>query len=154
MKKKRGRIIALLLALALMLTPGASIAPGQPGGRARAEEAGYQELNQRQIVEAMGAGWNVGNQMEANGGGTPVEDAWTGTKITERLIRTVKREGFKTIRIPVSYLSKIGDAPDYAIDSTWLDRIQEIVDWAVKYPYDGAEVLCGEAQPLPRHGAG
>lgn len=67
-------------------------------------------------MEAMGAGWNLGNQLEANDGqGNPTEDGWTGVKVTERLIRTVQRKGFRTIRIPISYLNTIGEGPDYAI---------------------------------------
>lgn len=131
--KRSGRIIALLLAVALVVSLGPGTAPGQRGGRAKAEEAGFQDLNQQEIVEAMGAGWNLGNQLEANSNGTPVEDAWTGVKVTERMIRTVKTSGFKSIRIPVSYLSKIGAAPGYTIDETWLSRVQEVVDWAIKY---------------------
>ncbi len=133
MKKKSGTILALLLAIALVLTSGWEIAPGQPGGRASAEETGFQNLNQQEIVEAMGAGWNLGNQLEANSNGTPAEDAWSGVKVTERMIRTVKTSGFKSIRIPVSYLSKIGASPNYTINKAWLDRVQEVVDWAIKY---------------------
>lgn len=133
--RKHNKITALLLALALAVTPGAAGIPGQEGGRVSAEENAttFQNLNQEEIVEAMGAGWNLGNQLEANMNGIPQEDAWTGVKITERLIRTVKTKGFKSIRIPVSYLSKIGAAPNYTINKTWLNRVQEVVDWAIKY---------------------
>lgn len=133
--RKHKKITALLLALALAVTPGAAGIPGQEGSRVRAEEdtTTFKNLNQEEIVEAMGAGWNLGNQLEANMNGTPQEDAWTGVKITERLVRTVKTKGFNTIRIPVSYLSKIGAAPNYTINKTWLNRVQEVVDWAIKY---------------------
>ncbi len=40
-------------------------------------------------------------------------------------------QGFKSIRVPVSYLSKIGSAPNYTIDSSWLDRIQQVVDMCI-----------------------
>jgi endoglucanase len=42
----------------------------------------------------------------------------------------VKAAGFKTIRIPVSYLKDIGPGPDYTIDSSWLSRVQQVVDYA------------------------
>ena len=50
-------------------------------------------------------GWNLGNQLEANSGGTPSETAWGNPVITEKLIKQVKAQGFKSVRIPVSYLS-------------------------------------------------
>lgn len=76
-------------------------------------------------------GWNLGNQLEANSGGTPSETAWGNPVITEKLIKQVKAQGFKSIRIPVSYLSKIGAGPNYTIDSKWLDRVQEVVDMCI-----------------------
>ena len=42
----------------------------------------------------------------------------------------MKAAGFKTIRIPVSYLKDIGPGPDYTIDSSWLSRVQQVVDYA------------------------
>ncbi len=90
----------------------------------------FTQLNASQIVSAMGAGWNLGNQLEANSNGTPSETAWSNPTVTKALIQAVKTAGFNTIRIPVSYLSKIGSAPDYTIDPTWLARIKEVVDYA------------------------
>ena len=104
-------------------------------------------------------GWNLGNQLEANSGGTPSETAWGNPTITEKLIKEVKAQGFKSIRIPVSYLSKIGDGPDYTIDSAWLDRVQEVVDMCIDnglyaiinvhgdgyYTVKGGWLLCGES---------
>lgn len=103
-------------------------------------------------------GWNLGNQLEANSGGTPSETAWGNPTITEKLIKQVKAQGFKSIRIPVSYLSKIGAGPNYTIDSKWLDRVQEVVDMCIDnglyaiinvhgdgyYTVKGGWLLCGE----------
>ena len=79
----------------------------------------------------MGAGWNLGNQLESAIGGTPHETNWGNPVITENLVKAVKNQGFKSIRVPVSYLSKIGSAPNYTIDSSWLDRIQQVVDMCI-----------------------
>lgn len=93
--------------------------------------ASFKDLSQSEIVADMGAGWNLGNQLEANLNGTPSETAWGNPVISENLIRAVKNAGFSTIRIPVSYLSKIGSAPSYTIDSAWLDRVQQVVDMCI-----------------------
>lgn len=92
----------------------------------------WKELDQADITAAMGMGWNLGNQLEASNNGTPSETAWGNPKITEGLIKAIKAQGFNTVRIPVSYLSKIGSAPDYTIDEKWLDRIQQVVDYVVE----------------------
>ena len=118
----------------------------------------WTELDQTQITEAMGLGWNLGNQLEASSGGLPSETCWGNPEITKELIDTIKAQGFKTVRIPVSYLDMIGDGPDYKIDTDWLDRVQEVVDYVVDndmfaivnmhgdgyYTVDHSWLLCAE----------
>lgn len=91
----------------------------------------YTDLDQTAIVEAMRPGWNLGNQLEAVIDGLPKETNWGNPIITEELIIAVKEAGFKSIRIPVSYFSYIGEGPDYKIDEAWLDRIEEVVGYCV-----------------------
>lgn len=81
------------------------------------------------IAADMGAGWNLGNQLEANAGGTPSETAWSNPVVTQELISAVADAGFKSIRVPVSYLSMIDDANGYAVDTAWLDRVEEVVQY-------------------------
>ncbi|MCY1143655.1 cellulase family glycosylhydrolase [Actinoplanes sp. Pm04-4] len=90
------------------------------------------QLTAPQLVADMGAGWNLGNQLEASNNGIPSETAWGNPVITQALINRVKASGFRTIRIPVSYLGNIGSGPDYTITAAWLNRIEEVV----KYAYD------------------
>lgn len=118
----------------------------------------WTELDQTQITEAMGLGWNLGNQLEASSGGLPSETCWGNPEVTKELIDTIKAQGFKTVRIPVSYLDMIGDGPDYKIDTDWLDRVQEVVDYVVDndmfaivnmhgdgyYTVDHSWLLCAE----------
>src|SRR5919107_1493668 len=78
----------------------------------------------------MGAGWNLGNSLEANSNGIPSETAWNNPTVTQALIDRVRASGFKTIRIPVSYLGHIGAGPNYTVNAAWLTRIQEVVDYA------------------------
>lgn len=112
-----------------------------------------------QFSQNLMPGWNLGNQLESNSDGTPSETAWGNPVITENLIKQVKAQGFKSIRIPVSYLSKIGAGPNYTIDSKWLGRVQEVVDMCINnglyaiinihgdgyYSVKGGWLLCGES---------
>lgn len=112
-----------------------------------------------QFSQNLMPGWNLGNQLESNSDGTPSETTWGNPVITEKLIKQVKAQGFKSIRIPVSYLSKIGAGPNYTIDSKWLDRVQEVVDMCIDnglyaiinvhgdgyYSIKGGWLLCAES---------
>ncbi|WP_295210055.1 glycoside hydrolase family 5 protein [Ruminococcus sp.] len=129
-------------------------------GKSKDEEnkVKFNDLDQTAITEAMGLGWNLGNQLEASSGGLPSETCWGNPEITKELIDAVKAQGFKSVRIPVSYLDMIGDGPEYTIDSDWLDRVQEVVDYVVDndmfavvnmhgdgyYTVDHAWLLCAE----------
>ena len=99
---------------------------------AKKDTTSFEDLNQSQIVEAMGPGWNLGNQLESVTDNVPEETNWGNPVITEKLIQSIKAAGFKSIRIPVSYFAKIDDDKDYTIDSKWLDRVQEVVDYCIK----------------------
>lgn len=99
---------------------------------AKKDTTSFEDSNQSQIVEAMGPGWNLGNQLESVTDNVPEETNWGNPVITEKLIQSVKAAGFKSIRIPVSYFAKIDDDKDYTIDSKWLDRVQEVVDYCIK----------------------
>ncbi|KJK42723.1 cellulase [Lentzea aerocolonigenes] len=109
------------ICLALLLTVAVSGLPDRASA-ATPDAAG--------IVADLGAGWNLGNQLEANANGVPSETAWGQPTITQALIDKVKASGFKTIRIPVSYLRHIGAGPNYPINAGWLNRIQQVVDYA------------------------
>jgi endoglucanase len=78
-------------------------------------------------VAAMQPGWNVGNTLDALGG----ETAWGNPLITEELLQTITAEGYKSIRLPVSWDEHTGPGPGYTIDPAWLDRVAQVVDWAI-----------------------
>ncbi|GAB1154199.1 glycoside hydrolase family 5 protein [Paenibacillus illinoisensis] len=112
--------------LALVLFAAAALT----GWSAKVSAANFRSLNASQIVSEMGAGWNLGNQLEATVNGVPSETAWGNPVVTPELIKKVKAAGFKTIRIPVSYFNHIGSAPNYTINAAWLNRVQTVVDYA------------------------
>ena len=82
-----------------------------------------------EITDVLGAGWNYGNTLEANTGGTPNETVWGNPAASQEMINAVAAAGFSTVRVPVSYLSKIDDANGYKVDEDWLNRVAEVVDY-------------------------
>ncbi len=81
-------------------------------------------LTSVQLSQLMGAGWNLGNSLEAIGG----ETAWGNPVPTQALMNAVKAAGFKTVRIPVSW-TQYSDA-NYNISATWMAHVQQVVDYA------------------------
>ncbi|HIZ56527.1 MAG TPA: cellulase family glycosylhydrolase [Firmicutes bacterium] len=81
----------------------------------------------QKYVEAMQPGWNLGNTFDALG----EETAWGNPKTTREMIDFVAQSGFKSLRLPVTWGHRMGEAPDYRIDPAFLERIREVVDWAL-----------------------
>lgn len=84
----------------------------------------------QEYVEAMQPGWNLGNSLDASGS----ETAWGNAPATQELIQAIAAQGFRSIRIPVTWDTggRVGPAPDYTIDPAFLDRVQQIVDWSLE----------------------
>ncbi len=82
---------------------------------------------QEQIAN-WGIGINLGNSLDAIGG----ETAWGNPPITQEMIHMFAAAGFNMLRIPTTWAGHFGDAPDYAVDPAWMDRVQQVVDWALK----------------------
>lgn len=83
-----------------------------------------------QIAEAINIGWCLGNSFDcydSNHKKVSTETSWGNIKTTEEMIKGVKDAGFNAIRIPVTWGEHMdGDV----IQTEWLDRIQEVVDYA------------------------
>ncbi len=85
----------------------------------------------RRTVE-LGLGWNMGNQMDAISGGVANETCWGNPKATQATFDGVKSAGFTSVRIPITWQGHIGAAPDYTIETAWINRVAEIVGYAEK----------------------
>lgn len=86
------------------------------------------------LLSDMGMGWNLGNTFDAHGSKHSLADEtyWGNPKTTKEMLHAVREQGFKTIRIPITFADHVGAAPDYTIDADWLDRCQEVIDWAME----------------------
>lgn len=102
------------------VTTEAQIVEARPLGEMRG-------ISAKELIGEMNAGWNLGNTMDAIGG----ETAWGNPITTKEMIDEVKNAGFDTIRIPTTWHKNMGEAPDYTVDEEWMNRVEEIVDYAL-----------------------
>jgi endoglucanase len=77
-------------------------------------------------VDAMQPGMNVGNTLDA----IPNETSWGNPPITQALLQQFAADGYKSIRIPITWTAHAGPAPTYTVDPAWMNRVQQVVDWA------------------------
>lgn len=91
------------------------------------------------FVKNIKVGINIGNTLDATDASLPrtaapgaFETAWFNPVITEELVDTMLRSGFNLIRLPVSWTNHMGSEPDFLIEKSWMDRVQEVVDYAYK----------------------
>ena len=114
-------------ALSAAMAAAALTACGDKSGGGKEKKSDY-TVSLADLAGSLGAGWNYGNTLEANTGGTPSETAWGNPEASQAMVDAVAAAGFKTIRVPVSYLSKISD-DGYKVDEAWLDRVEEVVGY-------------------------
>jgi endoglucanase len=81
----------------------------------------------QQYVDAMQPGINLGNTLDA----IPNETSWGNPLVTQELMQKYAAAGYKSIRIPITWTDHTGPAPMYAVDPVWMDRVQQVVDWAL-----------------------
>ena len=85
------------------------------------------------IAAAMGAGWNLGNTLDATGNKTDQladETHWGNPRTTQAMVDAVKNAGFNAIRLPVSWDDHVAGS-GWTIDKVWMDRVEEVVGYAL-----------------------
>ncbi len=85
------------------------------------------QLTPQEAVMGMERGINLGNSLDA-----PTETTWGNPPIEQRYFSDYKDAGFTAIRIPVTWGGYTSTTPPYAIDSTFMNRVQQVVDWALQ----------------------
>ena len=98
------------------------------------------------LAKQMECGWNLGNSFDARDNwsaqskkfpfnqGVGSETVWGEVLTTEAVIQTGIKNGYKTIRIPVTWCNHIIDN-NYTIDPKWMARVKQVVDWSIDAGY-------------------
>ena len=103
-------------------------------------------LTAMKLAKAMECGWNLGNTLDARNSwdaeskvfpynqGLDSETCWGEASTTKAIIETGIKNGYKTIRIPVTWCNHLTDT-NYTIDPAWMNRVKQIVNWAYDAGY-------------------
>jgi len=98
------------------------------------------------LAKQMECGWNLGNTLDARDNwsaqskkfpfnqGVGSEAVWGEEITTKAIIETGIKNGYKTIRLPVTWCNHLVDT-NYTIDPKWMARVKEIVDWSIDAGY-------------------
>jgi endoglucanase len=130
----RWRLAAI--ATGVTLLSGAIVGAGAlPAGASTAPDSATQESAAlpapdnptMDAVAAMQPSWNLGNTLDA----IPDETSWGNPLVTKQLFDTVKADGFRSVRIPVTWSGHQSTTAPYTIDPVWMARVKQVVDWAI-----------------------
>ena len=131
MKSVSKRYLSFILSLLMAMTIFIGLDLGDINAQALSGDT-LKNADTEAILEDMGLGWNLGNSLDATGGsGLDTETSWSNPKTTQALIDKVKSLGFNTVRVPASW-GKHVSGDNYTIDSAWLARVKEVVDYCYK----------------------
>lgn len=131
------RALSLLTALLLLL----GCVPAASAETAIDIYAMNPDLTALEMVRLMGNGINLGNTMEAygrvslglNADPTAYETYWGQPVTTREMIQGMKDAGFDALRIPVAWTNTMDfEHDDFTIAESYLDRVEEIVVWALE----------------------
>ncbi|WP_228530347.1 cellulase family glycosylhydrolase [Tamlana sp. I1] len=104
----------------------------------------YAQTTPQEMIEKMGRGINIGNVLSA-----PKEGNWAPA-LTQTYVEDVASAGFTSVRIPMDFFGDrttgdtsvyskaentsanyTGTASDYVVNPAYLDRIEEVITWAL-----------------------
>lgn len=104
------------------------------------------DMTSQQVVEDMRIGWNLGDTLdvcaadrdgngkvnEAPAEGEEVsETLWGNPEATPELFKALREDGINAVRIPVTWRDHVSDDGSFAISESWMERVHEVVDYAL-----------------------
>lgn len=125
-------VSAVIFTSSLMTVPTVSAEETSPQMR---------DISTMELVSDMGIGINLGNTFDACGDWiaqwsdsttADYETAWGSQIITKEIIQGYADEGFGVLRIPVAWSNRMVQDGSYTIDSEWMARVTQVVDWTLE----------------------
>ncbi len=140
---KATRILAFAAALAISAMPLTACGKKNPSSGSSAAESSAEQTEKDEIkeirdisswelVKEIKVGWNLGNTMDANGAsGVDAETSWGNPTTSKQMIDLLKSSGFNLLRLPVTWDGHMDENNNYQVEKEWMDRVHEIVDYAI-----------------------
>jgi endoglucanase len=120
--------LACVAGLAVAVAGSAGATPASPTSTATSSSApASPTADAMRIVARMQPSWNLGNTLDA----IPDETSWGNPKVTKQLFDTIRAQGFRSVRIPVTWSGHQSATAPYTIDAAWMARVRQVVDWAL-----------------------
>ncbi len=94
---------------------------------------GIRNITALELTADMAPGVNLTNTLDAycsSDGGLGSETCWGKPETKKEMITEIRKRGFRTLRLPVTWFNHMGSAPDYTIDTAWMDRVEEVANYA------------------------
>lgn len=144
--KKGLRTLAAALAVSVTLTAcrqgaadDSSTAAEPPAAEEKTSQhvnAEMRDISASDLVKEMKIGFCLGNTMDStigkmNADPFEYETGWGNEKTTPEAVKGIADAGFNVFRIPVSWGEHLSGDGKYTIDKAWMDRVNEIVDYAI-----------------------
>ncbi|MEU6784927.1 cellulase family glycosylhydrolase [Nonomuraea angiospora] len=120
LRRAAGLVIALITVLGLASVPAVAATDDTASRRSRADSA-------MDVVAAMQPGWNLGNTLDA----IPDETSWGNPRATKALFQSIRSQGFRSVRIPITWTDHQSGTAPYTIDTAWMARAKQVVDMAL-----------------------
>ncbi len=131
--RRRGRGLRRMASLSLALitagvlaTGTASGTTGDASGAGASAEMSSVPRTAMAAVAAMQPSWNLGNTLDA----IPDETSWGNPPVTKALFDKIRSQGFRSVRIPVTWSGHQPAAAPYSIDPQFMARVKQVVGWA------------------------
>ena len=139
------KAVSFFTAILMLMSLSSCAASG--GGSTASAASSKTSPTAQEVAKNMGIGLNLGNTMEAYdatdcekitykwipvvGNNTPkdYETRWGAVETTQEVIDGIKAEGFDTVRIPVFWGNMMKNDGKYTINSDYIARVKEIVDY-------------------------
>jgi endoglucanase len=122
------QLVSLSFLLLFLIAASCSSSSNENGDDGNSQKSALQYFRD----EGIKAGWNLGNTMEAMASWTDrsmaTETGWGNPEATQELMNGVKAQGIDIVRIGCTWIGHVGNAPEYKISETRLQRIAQIID--------------------------